>query len=159
MSIGSKDTFGQMGGGFARQRAASFMVCRDGQPIPEELRGAVIAIGNFDGLHRGHRALIDAAIMEAATRKTAAAALTFEPHPRQVFQPEKPFFRLTPETVKLAILDRMGLDGVFLRRFDHAFAAQTAEAFVAWLFDELQASAVVVGYDFHFGQGRRGTHP
>ncbi len=157
MSIGSKDTLRQAEGGSGRERGRPFMVCRDGQPIPEELRGAVVAIGNFDGLHRGHRALIDAAIAEAAKRGTTAAALTFEPHPRQVFQPEKPFFRLTPETVKLAILDRMRLDGVFLRRFDPAFAAQTAEDFVAWLFDELQVSAVVVGYDFHFGQERRGT--
>ncbi len=155
MIYGSKDAFTPTSGD--RSRSGPFMVCRDGQPLPEKLLGAAIAIGNFDGLHRGHRALIDAALREAGAIGCAAAVLTFEPHPRQLFQPDKPFFRLTPETVKLAILDHIGLDGVFLRRFDPAFAAQTAETFMDWLGDNLKSSALVIGYDFHFGKERLGT--
>ncbi len=86
------------------------------------------------------------------------AVLTFEPHPRQVFAPDQPMFRLTPEPVKLAIFAKLGLDGAFVRRFDRAFAATTAADFVAVLLkQELGVSGVVVGHDFHFGRGREGT--
>lgn len=133
-------------------------VCRDDETVPESLRGAVVAIGNFDGVHRGHAALIEAT--RAAARRTgrASAVLTFEPHPRTYFRPEAPLFRLTPEPEKLALLARHGLDGVFVRRFDAALAALTAEDFVQrFLSERLAVSGVVVGHDFHFGRGREGT--
>src|SRR5918911_948648 len=112
------------------EAARAFAVCRDGEPVPKNLAGAVVAIGNFDGVHRGHKALIAAAIREGRARRAPAAVLTFEPHPRKFFAPEKPLFRLTPEPAKLAIFQKLGLDGAFVRRFDAALAATPAAAFV-----------------------------
>jgi len=130
-----------------------FAICRDGEPVPENLRGAVAAIGNFDGVHRGHRHLLKLALNSGRP----AAAVTFEPHPRTFFQPDRPLFRLTPEPVKLAIFARLGLTGAFVRRFDGALAALTAEDFVNLLARELHLSGVVIGHDFHFGRGREGN--
>ncbi|MCG7392238.1 bifunctional riboflavin kinase/FAD synthetase [Microvirga sp. ACRRW] len=133
--------------------SSSFAVCRDGEPVPESLKGAVAAIGNFDGVHRGHRHLIDMAIKSGKP----AAVLTFEPHPRSFFQADKPLFRITPEPVKLEIFARLGLAGVFVRRFDQSLASCDAEAFVRLLAHELELSGVVIGHDFHFGRGREGN--
>ncbi|RVU19755.1 bifunctional riboflavin kinase/FAD synthetase [Methylobacterium oryzihabitans] len=134
------------------------IVNRDGDPVPARLRGAVAALGNFDGIHQGHRALIAAVREEAAARGVAATVLTFEPHPREFFAPDRPMFRLTDEAAKLRVLDRLGLDGVFVRRFDAALAGTGAEGFVAGLLrGELGLSGVVIGHDFHFGRGREGT--
>lgn len=134
-------------------------ICRDGEPIPSALVGAVAAIGNFDGLHRGHRRLIEAVREEAQAHGRPAGIVTFEPHPRRFFQPQAPMFRLTPEPVKLAITERLGLDVAFVRRFDARLAGTTAAGFVAdLLVGELGLSEVVVGHDFHFGKGREG-HP
>lgn len=136
----------------------SFAVCRDGEPVPVELRGAIAAIGNFDGVHRGHQALIRLAESEAARLGAPGAVVTFEPHPRQFFAPERPLFRLTPEPVKLAVLDRLGLDGVFLRRFDAALAATSAASFVEGvLVRGFGLAGLVVGESFRFGRGREGT--
>jgi riboflavin kinase / FMN adenylyltransferase len=135
-----------------------FHVCRDGDPVPAALRGAVVAIGNFDGVHRGHQSLITAARQAASSLDRASAVLTFEPHPRAFFNPDAPLFRLTPESVKTEVLKRFGLDAVFIRRFDAAMAALSAEAFVARLLvGAVGAAGVVVGHDFHFGHGREGT--
>ncbi|WP_445501455.1 bifunctional riboflavin kinase/FAD synthetase [Microvirga sp. G4-2] len=133
--------------------SSSFAVCRDGEPVPQSLKGAVAAIGNFDGVHRGHRYLLDLALRSGKP----AAALTFEPHPRSFFQPEKPLFRLTPEAVKLEIFAHLGLAGAFVLRFDQALAALNAEEFVDLLARELELSGVVIGHDFHFGRGREGN--
>jgi riboflavin kinase / FMN adenylyltransferase len=140
------------------ETAGAFAVGRDGDAVPAALRGAILAIGNFDGVHRGHRALIEIAIREARARHAPAAVLTFEPHPRKFFAPEKPLFRLTPEPAKLALFHKLGLDGAFVRRFDAGLAGTSAAAFVERLLgQELGASGVVVGHDFHFGKGRQGT--
>jgi len=125
--------------------------------VPAQLHGAVAAIGNFDGVHRGHRTLIEAAKEQAARDGSSAIVLTFEPHPRRFFHPETPLFRLTPGDVKLAVLKATGLDGVVIRRFDHRLAVQTPEEFVDFLVSEVHVSGVVVGHDFHFGRGREGT--
>jgi riboflavin kinase/FMN adenylyltransferase len=85
------------------------------------------------------------------------AAVTFEPHPRTYFQPDRPLFRLTPEPVKLSIFARLGLAGAFVRRFDRELAALTAAGFVDLLAQELEISGVVIGHDFHFGRGREGN--
>jgi riboflavin kinase / FMN adenylyltransferase len=133
--------------------SSSFVVCRDGNPVPDSLKGAMAAIGNFDGVHRGHQHLIRL----AADSGRPGAVITFEPHPRAFFQPDRPLFRLTPEPVKLAVLARLGLAGAFVRRFGRELAAQTAEEFVDILKRDLQISGVVIGHDFHFGRGREGN--
>jgi riboflavin kinase/FMN adenylyltransferase len=137
----------------SRPQPTSFAVCRDGEAVPGRLKGAMAAIGNFDGVHRGHQYLIRMA-METGR---PGAVVTFEPHPRVFFQPDKPFFRLTPEPVKLAIFERLGLAGVFLRRFGKDLASLTAEEFVDLLHRDLHVSGVVIGHDFHFGRGREGN--
>lgn len=136
----------------------TFVIARDGGADGAGLRGAVVAIGNFDGVHRGHQRLIEIARALAERRSSPAAILTFEPHPRAFFAPGKPMFRLTPEAEKLIVLRRLGLDGVIVRRFDADLAATTAEDFVTGLLvRDIGASGVVVGHDFHFGKGRAGT--
>ncbi|WP_414471885.1 bifunctional riboflavin kinase/FAD synthetase [Microvirga sp. M2] len=133
--------------------SSSFAVCRDQDPVPGTLKGAVAAIGNFDGVHRGHRHLLDMALGSGRP----AAAVTFEPHPRLFFQPDKPLFRLTPEPVKLEIFARLGLAGAFVLRFDQRLASLGPEEFVDLLARDLDLSGVVIGHDFHFGRGREGT--
>ncbi len=121
-------------------------------------RGAVVAIGNFDGVHLGHQAVIGEAGRLARTLGAPHAVLTFEPHPRQVFRPHDPPFRLTPFRVKSRRIEALGVDLLFTLHFDLAFAARSAEDFVETvLLKGLGARHVVVGYDFVFGHQRRGT--
>lgn len=115
------------------------------------------AIGNFDGVHLGHRRLIEAA-RELAGGARPIAVLTFEPHPRAFFRPDEPAFRLTPEPLKYEILGALGVELVYVRRFDAALAATGAADFVSGVVaGQLGISGVVVGEDFHFGRGREGT--
>ena len=107
----------------------NFLVVRDSAP-DDALRGAVVAIGNFDGVHRGHRAVIGAALDQARALGRPAAALTFEPHPRAFFNPGEPLFRLTDEAAKLRLLASTGLDGAIVLTFDAALAGLSAEEFV-----------------------------
>jgi hypothetical protein len=107
-----------------------FVVVR-GETSPDHaLDGAVLAIGNFDGVHRGHRAVIAAALARAKALGRPAAALTFEPHPRGFFRPNEPLFRLTDERAKLRLLATTGLDGAIVLRFDAALAGLSAADFV-----------------------------
>lgn len=127
------------------------------EPLPDNLKGGVVAIGNFDGVHRGHRAVLDRALELARARNIPVLALTFEPHPRTVFRPETPVFRLTPAPVKARLLAAEGFQSVIEYPFDRDFAQRSAEDFVkSVLVDWLGASAVVTGFDFHFGKGREG---
>ena len=127
-------------------------------PADDALKSAVVAIGNFEGVHRGHRAVIDVALGRARALRTQAAALTFEPHPRAVFKPDEPVFRLTDETAKLRLLAAAGLDGAIVMRFDATLAALPAEDFVRRiLVERFAVKGVVVGFDFHFGKGRSGS--
>lgn len=127
------------------------------EPLPDALRGGVIAIGNFDGVHRGHRAVLDRALELAEARGVPALVLTFEPHPRSVFRPDVPVFRLTPAPLKARILEAIGFRSVIEYPFDREFSQRSAEEFVqSILVDWLHASAVVTGFDFHFGKGREG---
>lgn len=138
----------------------AFILCRESDPAPCGLTGAIAGIGNFDGVHRGHRALLDTVRAEAAATlpPRPAVALTFEPHPRAFLAPELPIFRLTGPEAKVTVLSRLGLDGVIVRRFDAALAGMSAESFVQGLLkDQLGLSGVVIGHDFHFGRGREGN--
>ena len=125
--------------------------------VPDAARGAVIAIGNFDGVHRGHRAVIGRARARADELGVPLAVLVFEPHPRQFFAPEAPFFRLSSFRAKVALLAEEGVELVFALPFDAAMAALSAQEFVTRvLIGGLGAVHVVVGYDFCFGKGRTG---
>jgi len=127
------------------------------EPLPESLKGGVVAIGNFDGVHRGHRSVLDRALELASERGVPALVLTFEPHPRTVFKPDQPVFRLTPAPLKARLLEAMGFRSVIEYPFDRDFATRSAEDFVKTILtDWLGASAVVTGFDFHFGKGREG---
>jgi riboflavin kinase/FMN adenylyltransferase len=135
-----------------------FPVLRMDDALPAALAAPVVAIGNFDGVHRGHRAVIGTAIDQARSLGKPALAVTFEPHPRAFFRPSEPIFRLTPEPMKLRRLAATGLDGAVVLAFDAALAARDAESFVAdILVGQLGVSMVVAGYDFHFGKGRGGS--
>lgn len=126
-------------------------------PVPTALRGAVAAIGNFDGLHRGHQAVLAEARRLADAQSRPCVLLTFDPHPRAFFRPDLPLFRLTPGPLKLAVAERLGLDGAIVLPFDGPLAATSAQDFVARLARDLALAGVVVGHDFHFGRGREGS--
>lgn len=127
-------------------------------PLPQALARPVLAIGNFDGVHRGHQSVIDAGRAMGQRLGRPTVALTFEPHPRSIFQPDVALFRLTPEPQKLAALAACGLDGAIVLPFDKDLAARSAEAFVAEiLVGTFQLSGAAVGFDFHFGKARAGS--
>jgi riboflavin kinase/FMN adenylyltransferase len=136
----------------------SFEVTRGETPPGHPLRGAVVAIGNFDGVHRGHRAVIATARARAEALGRPAAALTFEPHPRAFFRPQEPLFRLTDERNKLRLLSVTGLDGAVVMRFDAALAELSAEDFVERiLIERLAIAGATIGFDFRFGASRAGS--
>ena len=126
--------------------------------LPAEYRRAAVAIGNFDGMHRGHQALLEAARSEADAHRTPALLLTFEPHPRSVFRPDTPLFRLTTIEAKARIAAAFGLDGIVVAGFDKEFAKTTALEFVDdVLVRQLGISSAIIGHDFHFGCDRQGS--
>ena len=134
-----------------------FPAVRDGEALPPQLAGAFVAVGNFDGVHRGHRAVIDTAVSSANRQRRPTLALTFEPHPRSFFRPAEPLFRLTPESAKLRLLAAAGLDGAVVMTFDAGLANRSAEAFVGEiLVGRLAIAGVAVGADFRFGKARLG---
>jgi riboflavin kinase/FMN adenylyltransferase len=127
-------------------------------PLPTPLRSGVVAIGNFDGVHRGHQAVLEQAISQARRDNAPVFALTFTPHPRQVFRPDLPHFVLTPPAMKARMMAMLGLDGVVEIAFDRAFASLSAQDFVTQvLVDRLGASHCLTGFDFHFGKDRTGN--
>ena len=135
-----------------------FTVIRDTTPAAEIPRGAVVAMGNFDGVHLGHRAVIDAALRMGRAHGKPAFALTFEPHPRTFFSPNSPQFRLSDEASKLRLLAGTGLDGAVVMTFDKSRAGTSAQDFIHHdLIQRLGVSGIAVGYDFHFGKGRAGS--
>lgn len=125
--------------------------------LPIEAKGHVIAIGNFDGVHLGHRALLSRAKEIAKKQGTKVGVLTFEPHPRKLFRPDEPPFRITPMDIKHTLLLESGVDFIVSLTFDWNFASQSAEDFVQnILIKSLNAHHVVIGDDFKFGQLRKG---
>jgi riboflavin kinase/FMN adenylyltransferase len=133
-------------------------ILRDISACPEALKGAVLAIGNFDGVHRGHQAVLRTALDTAGASGTPSGAMTFEPHPRSFFHPEKALFRLTPEALKLSLFEALGFQMAVVLPFDAALAVRPAVEFVKVILVEgLNVSHVIAGNDFHFGKGRDGT--
>src|ERR1700682_1959072 len=138
--------------------APGFTIIRDTTPAAAIPKGSVVAMGNFDGVHLGHRAVIAAALQMARTHGRPALAVTFEPHPRSFFSPISPQFRLTDETGKLRLLAGTGLAGAVVMTFDKTRAGTTAQNFIHHdLIERLGISGIAVGYDFHFGKGRVGS--
>ena len=132
-------------------------ILRNTRDLPAEARGAVVALGNFDGVHRGHQALIGKARGLADDAGAKLVAVVFEPYPREFFRPDAEPFRLTPFRAKSRLLDALGVDFLIELHFDAAMAATQAPDFVAEvLVKELAVSHVVVGEDFRFGKGRSG---
>ncbi len=126
--------------------------------LPDDAQNCVVVIGNFDGVHRGHRLLLSEAKKKANELGLPLAVLTFEPHPRQLFRPDEPPCRITPHKVKVDLLGKAGVDYVFALPFNWDFASQSADDFVQKiLVDGLCASHVFIGSDFKFGQLRKGT--
>jgi len=126
--------------------------------LPAEAKGAVVAIGNFDGVHPGHRAVLTRAAEVAETLGAPFGVVTFEPHPRRYFQPAIAPFRLTPPPAKRRLIGEGGATRYYELPFDAAMAALTAEAFIERvLLEGLGVRHVIVGAGFAFGKGRTGT--
>lgn len=126
--------------------------------LPEDLRGGALALGNFDGVHRGHQAVIRTACDFARAQGRPALVATFDPHPSRYFRPDAPPFALTTTAQKMDLFADLGLDGVVVIPFNADLAGLSAEAFAReWLADRLHISHVVTGQDFTFGKGRSGN--
>lgn len=125
--------------------------------LPAHLRGGVAALGNFDGFHRGHQAVVGRALERARGEGRPAVVITFDPHPARLFRPDLPPFALTSIAQRLDLFDAFGVDAGVVLRFDRDFAALPAEIFVGeWLAERLGLAGVVTGEDFTFGRARSG---
>ena len=139
-------------------------ILRDPHNLPDAFKGAVYAIGNFDGIHRGHRAVIDAAASiadksadKSADKKTPLAIITFEPHSRNFFHPDQPRARLTPVKIKAELMQQMNVDVLLNLRFNRKLASLSADDFVKdILHQQLAAAHIAVGENFRFGAKRHG---
>ncbi|MEO0412866.1 MAG: bifunctional riboflavin kinase/FAD synthetase [Pseudomonadota bacterium] len=128
------------------------------ETIPKAARGCVLALGSFDGLHRGHQNVIGAAGAMAETMGTSLAVMTTEPHPRAYFKPDQPPFMLTPMRTKARLLGDFGVDTFFVLPFDASIARLHAADFVNdILIGQIGALHLVYGYDYRFGKGRGGS--
>ena len=128
------------------------------EPVPLEFHHAVVAIGNFDGLHRGHQELLLIAKAEAERLGKSWGIVTFEPHPRSFFKPDEPVFRLTPLPLKVRLAAALGASFVLSLNFDKALSMLEPQDFIQqYLVEKMKAAHVVTGYDFHFGRGRKGN--
>ena len=127
-------------------------------PMPDRLRGAVLALGNFDGFHQGHQAVIGAAIDWARSEGRPAVVATFSPHPMRYFQPDSPPFRLTRLDQRSELFAAAGADAMLVFHFDETLATMAAER---WIEDviagQIGAAGVVTGQDFTFGRARGGN--
>lgn len=131
---------------------------RDPFACPTELKNAVIVLGNFDGVHKGHQAVIEHAKNIAAQLRVPCAVLTFEPHPIQILKPNTPPIRITPLRLKAERIKALGVDGLITLHFTKALSQLSGEAFIEdILVNALNASHIVSGYDFMFGYKRSGN--
>ena len=126
------------------------------EAIPTALRGAIIALGNFDGFHAGHQAVVARAVALARAQGRPVIVATFDPHPVRLFHPEAVFFRLTTLDQRERLFAAAGADAMLVFHFDAALAAKSAGEFVALLVERFGAAGVVTGEDFTFGHGRSG---
>ena len=127
------------------------------ETIFDGCRGAAVALGNFDGIHLGHQAVIGEACEKARAARIPSGVMTFAPHPRRFFDPQGRLFELTPAHAKSRHFAAIGIDLLYLMPFDAALAAMPAEKFVSdILVAGVGVSQVITGYDFVFGQGRKG---
>lgn len=132
-------------------------IIRDFEHCPQSSRGAVVALGNFDGVHLGHREILTQCIASARAYGVPAAVMTFEPHPREFFSKSRNRLRLCGFRRKIEIMERLGIETLFLVRFNQAFSSLSAEAFVDdVLHRQLAVKHVVTGYNFAFGKARLG---
>ena len=135
-------------------------ILRHHTPVPRPLQGGVYALGNFDGVHKGHQMVIDEARRVAKELNAPLGVLVFEPHPKQFFFPNEPFFRLTPFRAKARLLASLGVDVLAALPFDAAMAKRQAPEFILdVLVNGLHAAHVVAGYDFRFGKGLAAGDP
>ena len=133
-------------------------ILRHFENVPDGARGGVALLGNFDGVHRGHQAVIGAAAEDAARLGAPLVVVTFEPHPRRFFRPDDPPFLLTTFRSKVLQLGALGVDVLLVLRFDRAMSEMTAEDFARKvLIGGLAPRQITIGYDFHFGHRRRGN--
>jgi riboflavin kinase/FMN adenylyltransferase len=129
-----------------------------GSAVPAELRGGIVALGNFDGFHKGHQAVVGRAVARARAEGRPALVATFDPHPMRFFRPDSPWFRLTTMDQRARLIEAAGVDAMFVFHFDQEFAALAPERFVTdWLVGRLGAAGVVTGEDFTFGRSRGGN--
>ncbi|KHK92677.1 riboflavin biosynthesis protein RibF [Novosphingobium malaysiense] len=127
-------------------------------PIPESMRGAIVALGNFDGFHQGHQAVVGEAIRWARAEGRRAIVATFDPHPVRLFQPDAAPFRLTTLDQREDLFAAAGADAMLVLHFDRAMATMGAAEWVEKeLVGHLGAAGVVTGQDFTFGKGRSGN--
>lgn len=127
-------------------------------PLPPGLAGGIVALGNFDGLHLGHQAVVGAAVARARAEGRPALVATFDPHPVRLFKPDAAPFRLTSLDQRARLFAAAGVDAMMVFRFDAALAALSARAFVEErLLGHLKIGGVVTGEDFTFGRARSGT--
>ncbi len=126
-------------------------------PIPEAWRGAIVALGNFDGFHRGHQAVVGRAIQRAFHERRPAIVATFDPHPVRFFKPDLPPFRLTSLDQREELFAHAGADAMLVFEFGSGLAATSAADFVALLAERIGAAGLVTGDDFTFGKGRQGN--
>ena len=128
-----------------------------GSAVPARLRGGIVALGNFDGFHKGHQAVVGRAMERARAEGRPALVASFDPHPMRFFRPSAPWFRLTTMDQRARLFAAAGVDALFVFTFDAAFAAASPEEFVTeWLVRRIGAAGVVTGEDFTFGRNRGG---
>lgn len=126
--------------------------------VPDTVQGGVVALGNFDGVHRGHQAVIGEALTHGRKVGRPVGVMTFDPHPRKFFQPNATMFTLTSTSQKIRLFNALGCDFTGVLTFDAAMASLTGEAFVRDVLHAIwRVDHVVVGYNFFFGKGRSGS--
>ena len=136
----------------------SMRLFRTWSEVPPPLKGGVLALGNFDGLHLGHQAVLRKTVDLARAVGVPAGVMTFEPHPRMFFKPDQQPFRLSPFRIKARLIEALGLDYLYVQTFDREFSQRSAANFVEEvLLGGLGISHIVVGYDYVFGFQRQGN--
>src|SRR5687767_2611636 len=128
-----------------------------GSAVPAPLRGGIVALGNFDGFHKGHQAVVGRAVERARAEGRPVLVATFDPHPVRYFRPETPPFRLTSLDQRQRLFEAAGADAMIVFRFGAELAATPAADFISKiLLGLIEAAGVVTGEDFTFGKGRGG---